>query len=60
MAIKQGNTDDLIHHSDKGIQYCCTGYINMLKGCGIKISMSVKGVPVENAFAESFIGSLKV
>lgn len=32
----------------------------MLKDCGIKISMSTKGMPVENAFAESFLGSLKV
>ncbi len=60
MAILSRDTSDLIHHSDKGLQYCCTEYINMLKGCGIKISMSAKGVPVENAFAESFIGSLKV
>jgi len=60
MAILNRNTDDLIHHSDKGIQYCCTEYINMLKDCGIKISMSAKGMPVENAFAESFLGSLKV
>ncbi len=60
MAILSRDTSDLIHHSDKGIQYCCTDYINLLKDYGIKISMSAKGVPVENAFAESFIGSLKV
>ena len=60
MALATRNTSDLIHHSDKGIQYCCTDYINMLKEHGIKISMSAKGVPVENAFAESFMGSLKV
>lgn len=60
MALATRNTSDLIHHSDRGIQYCCTDYINLLKEHGIKISMSAKGVPVENAFAESFIGSLKV
>lgn len=60
MAISSRDTSNLIHHSDKGIQYCCTDYINLLKSHGIKISMSAKGVPVENAFAESFIGSLKV
>ena len=60
MALATRNTSDLIHHSDKGIQYCCTDYINLLKEHGIKISMSAKGVPVENAFAESFMGSLKV
>jgi len=60
MALATRNTSDLIHHSDKGIQYCCHDYINLLKENGIKISMSAKGVPVENAFAESFMGSLKV
>lgn len=60
MALATRNTSDLIHHSDKGIQYCCTDYINLLKEHSIKISMSAKGAPVENAFAESFMGSLKV
>jgi len=60
MALRSRNTDNLIHHSDKGIQYCCTDYINLLKSHSIKISMSAKGAPVENAFAESFMGSLKV
>jgi len=60
MAIRSRNTEDLIHHSDQGIQYCCTDYINLLKDNGKKISMSAKGMPVENAFAESFFGSLKV
>ena len=59
MAIGSRNTSDLIHHSDKGIQYCCTDYINLLKDHKIKISMSAKGVPLDNAIAESFIGSLK-
>lgn len=60
MAILSRDTSGLIHHSDKGIQYCCTGYINMLKDYGIRISMSAKGMPVENAFSESFFGRLKV
>jgi len=60
MAIATRDTSDLIHHSDKGIQHCCTDYINMLKDCGIKISMSAKGMPVENASAEAFFGRLKV
>jgi len=60
MAIISRDTSDLIHHSDKGIQYCCTEYINLLKDNNIKISMSAKGMPVENAFSESFFGSLKV
>jgi len=60
MALATRNTSDLIHHSDKGIQYCCTDYINLLKNYSIKISMSTRGMPIENAFAESFFGSLKV
>jgi len=60
MAIRARNTDDLIHHSDKGIQYCCTEYIKLLKKHNIKISMSAKGNPTENAIAESFMGTLKI
>jgi putative transposase len=60
MAILSRDTSDLIHHSDKGVQYCCTDYINMLKDCCIKISMSAKGMPVENSSAEAFFGRLKV
>jgi putative transposase len=60
MAILNRDTSDLIHHSDKGMQYCCTDYINLLKSYGIKISISATGMPVENAFSESFFGSLKV
>ncbi len=60
MAIRGRNTDSLIHHSDKGIQYCCNEYIDLLKAHNIKISMSSKGNPTENAIAESFMGSLKI
>jgi putative transposase len=59
-AILSRDTSDLIHHSDKGVQYCSTEYIKLLKKYGIKISMSAKGMPVENASAESFFGRLKV
>jgi len=60
MALGSRNTKDLIHHSDKGSQYCSKDYIGLLNEHNIKISMSAKGCPVENAFAESFFGSLKV
>lgn len=60
MAIGQRNTDDLIHHSDKGIQYCSHDYIDLLNANGIKISMSAKGNPYDNALIESFFRSLKV
>lgn len=49
----------LIHHSDQGVQYAATDYTNKLKESGIKISMSRRGNPYDNAFAESFIKTLK-
>jgi transposase InsO family protein len=59
MAIATRKTDNLIHHSDQGIQYTCKDYIKILKDNGIRISMSVKGNPYDNAFAESFFKTLK-
>jgi len=50
----------LIHHSDQGVQYACNEYINRLNELGIRISMSRKGNPYDNAFAESFMKTLKV
>lgn len=52
-------TDKLIHHSDRGIQYCCHDYVNYLKGSNIKISMTENGDPYENAVAERVNGILK-
>ena len=49
----------LIHHSDQGAQYAYNEYVNRLKELGIKISMSRKGNPYDNAFAESFMKTLK-
>ncbi len=60
MAIRGRNTDDLIHHSDKGIQYCSHDYVNLLKAHKIKISMTAKGSPYDNATIESFFRTLKV
>jgi putative transposase len=51
--------DGLIHHSDQGVQYACNEYVNRLKELGIGISMSRKGNPYDNAFAESFMKTLK-
>jgi len=59
MAIATRKTDNLIHHSDQGIQYTCKDYIKLLKDNGIRISMSRKGNPYDNAFAESFFKTLK-
>jgi len=49
----------LIHHSDRGIQYCCEDYIKVLDGNNIQISMSQRGNPYENAIAERVNGILK-
>ena len=42
----------LIHHSDRGVQYCCTEYIALLKQAKVAISMTQNGDPYENALAE--------
>ena len=49
----------LIHHSDRGCQYCSQEYVNMLKQYCIQISMTDKGDPYENAIAERVNGILK-
>lgn len=49
-AIEGRNTTDLIHHSDRGIQYASYDYVALLESRDIKISMSAKGNPYENAF----------
>jgi len=49
----------LIHHSDRGIQYCSNQYTSLLKQRGIKISMAAKGNCYENALAERINGILK-
>lgn len=48
-----------IHHSDRGSQYACHRYRDLLRAYGIKASMSNKGNPYENAMMESFFGTLK-
>lgn len=52
--------DRLIHHSDRGVQYASNEYVDRLQSLGIKISMTESGNPRENAFAESFMKTLKV
>jgi transposase InsO family protein len=48
-----------IHHSDQGIQYACKEYVDILEAKGFQISMSSKGNPYDNAYAESFFKTLK-
>lgn len=50
---------NLIHHSDRGIQYCCYEYVGLLEKNGVKISMTENGDPLENAIAERVNGILK-
>jgi putative transposase len=52
-------TSRLIHHSDRGIQYCCEEYTRTLEYNAIQISMSRRGNPYENAIAERVNGILK-
>ena len=61
MALRSiENTECLIHHSDRGIQYCCCEYTDLLKQRGIEISMGEVGNPYDNAVAERVNGILKV
>ena len=62
MALKQlpsTLTQPLIHHSDRGVQYCCDDYVKLLQDNNIKISMTENGDPLENAIAERMNGILK-
>lgn len=50
---------DLIHHSDRGSQYCSDLYTKILKAQEIEISMTENGDPLENAVAERINGIIK-
>ena len=58
LAIRRPSAG-LIHHADRGSQYCSTAYQAELKKHGIQISMSGKGNCFDNAVVESFFKSLK-
>ena len=49
----------LIHHSDRGIQYCCDLYVEELQKYGIQISMTEDYKPTDNALAERVNGIIK-
>ena len=64
MALKMAlagnpNRTELIHHSDRGVQYCCDAYVKLLQDKNIQISMTQNGDPLENAIAERVNGILK-
>lgn len=52
-------TQQLIHHSDRGVQYCCQEYVEMINHLNIQLSMTENGDPYENAIAERINGILK-
>ena len=54
-----GDLSKLVHHSDRGIQYCSNQYTSLLKQNGVRISMAAKGNCYENALAERINGILK-
>ena len=56
---KSKSLKGLIHHSDRGCQYCCQEYVNELQRHGILVSMTDNGDPYENAIAERVNGILK-
>jgi len=63
MALKERRitnaNDQLIHHSDQGVQYASHDYTELLKFYGVRVSMSNSGAPWENGIAESFFKTLK-
>ncbi len=60
MAMRQARPDPgLIHHSDRGLQYCSNQYVNALKKNEIQISMTEENHCYENAIAERVNGILK-
>lgn len=58
-SVKKFECKSLIHHSDRGIQYCSNRYVKLLQDYSIAISMTENGDPLENAIAERVNGILK-
>jgi transposase InsO family protein len=61
MALKnrRHSHTNIIHHSDRGIQYCCPDYSEFAEGQGMILSTTEKYDPYENAVAERINGILK-
>ena len=60
MAAKQsGGKQRIIHHSDRGIQYCCKEYVKLMTRYKMEISMTEENHCYENAIAERVNGILK-
>jgi putative transposase len=48
-----------IHHSDQGVQYAATAYVQRLQGLGVTLSMAAVGEPRENGYAERLMRTIK-
>lgn len=59
LSSRVNNNSKLIHHSDRGVQYCSANYVKLLKSSNISVSMTESGSPYENAQAERINGILK-
>ena len=51
--------NELIHHSDRGLQYCSKEYVNLAESANIKMSMTEQSDPYENALAERMNRTIK-
>jgi transposase InsO family protein len=56
-ALAQGKPE--IHHSDQGVQYAASAYVQMLQGAEITISMAEIGEPRQNGYAERLMRTIK-
>ncbi|MBA3811425.1 MAG: IS3 family transposase [Caulobacteraceae bacterium] len=59
LASRKPPPGELVHHSDRGVQYACADYTRALEDAGVIPSMSRGGCPYDNAKAESFMKTLK-
>ena len=59
LKIRKDKTQTLIHHSDRGVQYCCHAYVKLLQKHQVQISMTQTGDPLENAVAERIHKTIK-
>ena len=59
LVNRKDKSKPLIHHSDRGVQYCCHAYVRLLQKQNIQISMTQSGDPLENAVAERIHRTIK-
>jgi transposase InsO family protein len=59
IKTRSDKNQSLIHHSDRGVQYCCHAYVRLLQKQQIEISMTQTGDPLENAVAERVHRTIK-